>query len=277
MYAQVEKPKENTSPAVRQESRAVADSVAQKKSNGKQAFGFVDNRPEVVAQRKLQEVSNNFAQLQRYVIQRGNDPIDESVGQKFKYGLIKGTYVPNKNEADMHVEPKSKEAGFSGKDVYGAFSFVYKNMVKQKKKSGIEGSLIWNPQGAAVIKMVAELIGESLGDPELVEIARLQKENRKSQQQEDVTRDPNIMSQDIIPEHLQYLTAARGVTGVTMKPVIPGNMTEDNYDSDLLEDNEKGRSRFTDYSTALENEIPISLRITISQAQLGTLIETMKD
>ena len=37
MYAQVEKPKEN-------KSRAVANSVAQKKSNVKQGFGFVDNR-----------------------------------------------------------------------------------------------------------------------------------------------------------------------------------------------------------------------------------------
>jgi hypothetical protein len=37
MYEQVEKPKEN-------KSRAVANSVAQKKSNIKQGFGFVDNR-----------------------------------------------------------------------------------------------------------------------------------------------------------------------------------------------------------------------------------------
>jgi len=37
MYAQVEKPKEN-------KSRAVANSIAQKKNNGKQGFGFVDNR-----------------------------------------------------------------------------------------------------------------------------------------------------------------------------------------------------------------------------------------
>ena len=54
MYAQIEKPKEN-------KSRAVANSVAQKKSNGKQGFGFVDNRPEAVAQRKLQTMANNHA------------------------------------------------------------------------------------------------------------------------------------------------------------------------------------------------------------------------
>ncbi len=52
MYAQVEKPKEN-------KSRAVADSVAQKKSTVKQSFGFVDNRHEAIAQRKHQEMANN--------------------------------------------------------------------------------------------------------------------------------------------------------------------------------------------------------------------------
>jgi len=66
MYEQVEKPKEN-------KSRAVANSFTQKKSDGKQDFGFVDNRPEAVAQRKLQELGNKGAELQvvsaQYIIQ----------------------------------------------------------------------------------------------------------------------------------------------------------------------------------------------------------------
>ena len=46
MYAQVEKPKEN-------KNRAIANSVTQKKSDGQQGFGFVDNRSEAIIQRKL--------------------------------------------------------------------------------------------------------------------------------------------------------------------------------------------------------------------------------
>jgi len=46
MYEQVEKPKENI-------SRAVANSVALKKSNGKQGFGFVDNRGKTCVQRVI--------------------------------------------------------------------------------------------------------------------------------------------------------------------------------------------------------------------------------
>ncbi|MBJ7556612.1 hypothetical protein [Marinomonas spartinae] len=55
MYEQVEKPKEK--------SRAVANSVSQKKSDGKQ--GFVDNRQEAVAQRKFQELANTPTSQQR--------------------------------------------------------------------------------------------------------------------------------------------------------------------------------------------------------------------
>jgi hypothetical protein len=41
-------------------SRAVGNSDTQKKSNVKQGFGFVDNRPEAVAQRKLQEMADTY-------------------------------------------------------------------------------------------------------------------------------------------------------------------------------------------------------------------------
>lgn len=50
MYEQVKKSKQN-------KSRAVANAVAQKKSNMKQGFGFVDNRPNTVAHKKLQSFS----------------------------------------------------------------------------------------------------------------------------------------------------------------------------------------------------------------------------
>ena len=56
MYEQIEKPKENN-------SRAVANPVAQKKSNAKQCVGLVDNRFETVKQRKLQTKMDNSDDL----------------------------------------------------------------------------------------------------------------------------------------------------------------------------------------------------------------------
>ena len=43
----------------KEKSQSVANSVSQKKNNSESAFSFVDNRPESIAQRKLQEVANN--------------------------------------------------------------------------------------------------------------------------------------------------------------------------------------------------------------------------
>jgi hypothetical protein len=208
------------------------------------------------------------------VVQRGQNPIDESLGQKFKYGLIKGTYVPKTNTADMHVEHKTEGNDFKLVDVYYAFAFVYKKMQEQKSINGQEGELIWNPQGAAVIKMVVELLGETLGDPELTGLAKVYKEVRKNSPPE--KQDENVISKGIVPEHLQYLQSIRGAKGVEMRAVIPGNNTEKNFDSDMLQDTSEGRSRFQDYGAALKEQTPISLRIKIKQAQLGMLIETLK-
>ncbi len=64
MYEQIEKSKENN-------SRSIVNTVAQKKSNLKQGFEFVDNRTEAVHQRKIQEAiitnsskDNQLTQLQ---------------------------------------------------------------------------------------------------------------------------------------------------------------------------------------------------------------------
>lgn len=65
MYKQVEKPKEN-------KNRAIANTVTQKKSSDQHAFGFVDNRPEAIAQRKLRGMIDNSVQL-KGVIQRKYD------------------------------------------------------------------------------------------------------------------------------------------------------------------------------------------------------------
>lgn len=58
MYEQVKKPKGS-------KSRSVANSAGQKKGRVNQNFGFVDNRPEAVAQRKLKEMANNNSQVKQ--------------------------------------------------------------------------------------------------------------------------------------------------------------------------------------------------------------------
>ncbi len=46
-------------------SQSVVDAVSQKRRVGESTFQFVDNRPEAIAQRKLQEIANNHPQAKK--------------------------------------------------------------------------------------------------------------------------------------------------------------------------------------------------------------------
>ena len=58
MHEKADKPRDNN-------SKAVANNVGQKKSFGKQNFGFVDNRPEAIAQKKIIDRSAQPTQLRQ--------------------------------------------------------------------------------------------------------------------------------------------------------------------------------------------------------------------
>jgi hypothetical protein len=96
MYEQIEKPKEN-------KSRAVANSVAHKKRNGKKGIGFVDNRPKVVAQRKLQALANNNYKENK-ITQRMHSPIQRLISGAAIEGAFttipSGTLAPDWNSGD---------------------------------------------------------------------------------------------------------------------------------------------------------------------------------
>lgn len=63
MYAQKEKPKDN-------KSQSVTNTVSQKRSDCKSTFQFEDNRHEAIAQRKLQEIANDYSATQQPLIQK---------------------------------------------------------------------------------------------------------------------------------------------------------------------------------------------------------------
>jgi len=46
-------------------SKSVANEISKRQSGGESIFQFVDNRPEAIAQRKLQEMANNSPQVKR--------------------------------------------------------------------------------------------------------------------------------------------------------------------------------------------------------------------
>ncbi len=66
-------------------SQSVANAVSQKQSGGESVFQFVDNRPETVAQRKLQEMANNSSQVSQLKAEK-NVMNQSSVVQLFSKG-----------------------------------------------------------------------------------------------------------------------------------------------------------------------------------------------
>ena len=100
MYAQVEKPKENN-------SRAVANSVTQKKSNIKQSFEFVDNRSKANINNILQLNSMN---------NKGRGVIQRAIGKKGLAAIGKGVAVEGQNIQKFIV--KNAEQQENGKWKY---------------------------------------------------------------------------------------------------------------------------------------------------------------
>lgn len=54
-------------------SQAAANSLTKQKSNGNATFQFVDNRPETITQRKLQEMANYYSSNKQQSIQKNSN------------------------------------------------------------------------------------------------------------------------------------------------------------------------------------------------------------
>jgi hypothetical protein len=147
MYAQKEKPAEN-------KTSAVANTVTQKQSNVKQGVGFVDNRPEVVAQRKWQELSKNRSQnvhinpIQKYSVTSDGKMFSSQKNLVLETDMSKDFYATDtgfKKNADALKRGKVKNVDFSKggtKKFEGvsneSFSKVipqFKNVERDKMKS----------------------------------------------------------------------------------------------------------------------------------------------
>ncbi|WP_421854433.1 hypothetical protein [Marinomonas sp.] len=121
MYEQIEKPKEN-------KSRAIANSVAQKKSNGKQGFEFVDNRhisslKKIDTGREGVKISKNKAPIQ-CLSKENRDALKEDIIKK-GYSL---------DELKIAISEKAKDEatkGLSGVLSEGELKEIHSGIVSE--------------------------------------------------------------------------------------------------------------------------------------------------
>lgn len=134
MYEQVEKPKEN-------KSRAIANSVSQKKSIVKQGFGFVDNRPKAIAQRKLQEIAKSSPhakqadQLQAMAVKKAKNVVQR------EYDLADNS--EENKERMQHFDQVLREVH----EILSANDVAYK----------LQGSMAQAMQGGGVLELPGDL------------------------------------------------------------------------------------------------------------------------
>lgn len=102
MYAQAEKTKENSFLMKMQESRAVANSVAQSKNGGKQCSGFMDNRPEVIGRRKGQTLFKRHVQVGEPIQAKTNTDLYSS-----RKNTIASMVILQKRETNPNPAPSS--------------------------------------------------------------------------------------------------------------------------------------------------------------------------
>jgi hypothetical protein len=158
MYAQVEKPKEN-------KSQSLTNTVAQKQSGSEYTFQFVDNRPEAVVQRKLQEMVNNsnpVEQLQPIQKKENKTGLPDNL----KTGIGNLTYTqPIQLSADETILQIGKQ--LLGK----TFSSVSVAVGAIATFASVPTWVVWSVSGMLIVAAVAALkrykSGEEEVDPQL--------------------------------------------------------------------------------------------------------------
>lgn len=112
-------------------SRSVANAVSQKQSSNKSKFQFVDNRPEAIAQRKIQEMANNNLQINQL---RASFPAIVN-NDSIRRGLL-----INENENNIGSSGKAQQQEFPVQRMIAINNpnVVYsQNMVDTRSQAGI--------------------------------------------------------------------------------------------------------------------------------------------
>ncbi|MHC5939143.1 hypothetical protein [Nostoc sp.] len=81
----------------------------------------------------------------------------------------------------------------------------------------------------------------------------------------------------IVPEHLAWIKVLEE-KGVNIVPIMPGNQatTADNFEQNILENTEEGRTRRAAYKEWIENGQEFALTIKLSSTQLKIMSSRMQ-
>ncbi|QHI36236.1 hypothetical protein IMCC3317_15950 [Kordia antarctica] len=220
------------------------------------------------------DITNSASLISNHdtVVQAVLDPTVATGDQDFTFGLLHGTYRPATNLADMHVNAATlANPHLTAAHMLAAMNDVQQAMIANHGVTGNVGTLDWRPTGAAVVKLVIELLGEALGGFWNKRLARLKKFKRKKLETPPVVRNEDALSADVLSEHKSSLKSLQGENKVSIKPII-ARSTLAEFNQDMLENSPAGKARLTAYEQLIDAGLPTSLRIEIHHNQIPAII-----
>jgi hypothetical protein len=224
----------------------------------------------------------SFAKKDDLVIQRKLDgTVNHNKQQKFRSGLVEGSYRAQTNVADVHIKAGDDDHGLTRNDMYKAVWEIHRVMKVRNDAGGPIGQVQMHPQGAVALKTVAELLGGALGGVlGKLKPKFLKRKRKKSKVKLTKDKESDVIDKVIIPEHMAFLRAIVGVKGVSIVPVLRDAKTleemEQNMDQNMLDKTEEGKKRMEAYETKLKDDKAVSMRVTISQTKLPKIIKLLK-
>jgi hypothetical protein len=221
------------------------------------------------------------------VIDMVNDARELLMPKQYARGLIKGTLTRVTNSADFHVSPGDPRT--LGADMLWVAEDVLDKMTQLSSWPGRPGGRVnLRPQGAAVLKILVQLLGESLGDPDHIQLAHEAIKWRKFKEKayESTTswllgkpgKSDNVLEKSVFTEHAEYLTSLVGVTGVDIRPLLKKAAVSDSeFTQNMLEATEKGQDRLKAYLGEVEQAThTVSMDVYIDEFRLPEIIATLK-
>lgn len=220
---------------------------------------------------------------QHPIIQRqlSHDPVAHPNNQDIHQGLIHGTYQAGANTADLHVAAGGGNQHLTAADMLTVAEDLEQAMRQRLAAGGPPGRISLHPTGAAIVKIVVEMLGEALGGWMGKMAARWKKLMRA---QPTGVRSPDRLDQNVLPEHFAYLESLRGSNRVSIKPRImsqnPAHRpTLADYDQDMMATTAAGDAKYAKYKAQAEdlNEaMGSSLDIDIGADQLPDVIALLR-
>lgn len=200
---------------------------------------------------------------------------------EIQQGLIHGTYKWLDNSVDLHVSSKGEGPGFSTADMTLAAQKAFQKMTQRREDGGPVGKFILHPTGAAVVKIMVQLLGEALGDPALIELAHNSIKWRKLREKMRVFKQKpmsaDMLDTSVHAEHFAYLRSLAGAAGLTIAPILKGTKSEAEFNQNMLEQTALGAARLKAYADAVEKqEYGVSLNIQISADRLLDMLRLLE-